>query len=63
MEKQGYRDTLAVLSQRFPALIRKGDVAEYMGCSERTVARMVAAGKLKAENGKVTIGSLAWLIC
>lgn len=63
MEKKNYREMLGSLSERFPALIRKSDVAEYMGCSERTVARMVAAGKLNAENGKVTIGSLARLIC
>ena len=45
-DKQGFRDTLEILSKRYPMLITQRQAAEILGCSVRTVARRYA-GKIK----------------
>lgn len=65
MEKQNYRETLAFLAEtkKLPLLMTAKQAADALGCSTATVFRLSAANRLKQVGGKITIGSVASLIC
>ena len=65
-EKQGYRDTLALLNERFPNqdALNKTEVAQFLGRSTKTISRYCASGKLKfSPFGVVTKADLARQVC
>ena len=63
MEKSTYRDMLGSLSEKYSALLSKKEAAELLGVSVRTVSRMINKHELSEVHGKITIGSLARLLC
>ena len=66
-EKQGYRDTIALLNERFPEhdVLNKTQVAQFLGVSTRTVSRYAAAGKIRFNkaSGRITKSELARQVC
>lgn len=63
MEKSTYREMLGSLTEKYPALLSKKEAAELLGVSARTVSRMINKHELRTVRGKITIGSLARLLC
>lgn len=63
MEKSTYRDMLGSLTEKYPALLSKKEAAELLGVSVRTVSRMIERRELAQVHKKITIGSLARLLC
>ena len=62
-EKEGYRDMLSILMERYPMLLTKKQVCEILDLSFQTVCKLIAKGKLTCDAGKIPIGSLARYLC
>lgn len=66
-EKEGYRDTLAALSEAFPGkgALSRTEVAAFLGVTPRTVQRWVTSGRLKwpATLPRIAIADLARQVC
>ena len=65
-EKQGYRETIALLNERFPDhdALNKTETAAFLGVSTRTVQRYAADGKLRFNHlGRVSKADLARSVC
>lgn len=62
-EKQGYRDTIAMLNDMYPnqGMLNKAEVAKFMGVDRSTVARRGI--RFNPETGRVTKADLARQIC
>lgn len=59
-EKQGYRDTIEELNRLFPnkGMLEIREVAQYMGCSVRTVQRTITY-----QGTRITKADLARQVC
>lgn len=63
-EKANFRDILQYLSDNgVKALSSYGATATVLNCSPKTVQRLVNEGKLHTVKRKITIESIARLIC
>ena len=62
-EKQGYRDTIAMLNERYPnqGMLSKTEVARFMGVDRSTVTRRGI--RFNPETNRVTKADLARQIC
>ena len=62
-EKQGYRDTIADLNERFPdkGVLTKSDVVKYLGVDHKTVDRWGI--KFNSVTKRITKADLARQIC
>lgn len=57
-EKDGYRENIALLNKRYPGkdMLNIAEVAEFIGCSERTARRNI---RFNPVTGRVTKSDLA----
>ena len=62
-EKEGYREMLSMLMEKYPALLTNGQAAEALGCSRRHFYNIVKRGHIKVKDGKVPIGAIASYLC
>lgn len=62
-EKEGYREILSVLMEKYPALLTNSQTAEVLGCSPRHVYDVIKRGHLKVKDGKIPIGAIASYLC
>ena len=62
-EKQGYRDTIALLNEMFPnqGMLSRTEVARFMGVDRTTVSRRGI--RFNPETNRVTKADLARQIC
>ena len=63
MEPKGYRETLALLHKTYPMTLTKISAAEAIGASVSFVDKLIRDGKLKKNDGKITLPSVAWYLC
>ena len=66
-EKAGYRDTIALLNERYPDydLLNKQEVARFLGVSDRTLRRYEIKGIIRFHpvTGRVCKADLARMVC
>lgn len=62
-EKEGYREILSVLMEKYPSLLTNSQTAEALGCSPRHVYDVIKRGHLKVKDGKIPIGAIASYLC
>ena len=62
-EKQGYRDMLYILMEKYPATMTRGMVAQVIGVSPRHLSEIIKKGHIKVQDGKIPIGSVASYLC
>lgn len=62
-EKEGYRQMLEMLSKDHPLLMSKKEACPVLGISLPHLNKLIAQNKIKYDNGKIPIGSLASYLC
>ena len=62
-EKENYRATLQFLSEKYPMLMAKIQVAEALGISRTHLDKVIRKGHIKVQDGKIPIGSVASYLC
>lgn len=62
-EKEGYREILEMLMEKYPVLLTNVQAAEVLGCSRRHFYDIVKRGHIKIKDGKVPIGAIASYLC
>lgn len=63
-EKPNYRDMLQILLEKgYPMLLSKTQTAEALGISKKYLNKIISKGHLKAQDGKIPIGSIASYLC
>lgn len=62
-EKEGYRDILMFLMERYPATMSRKQAAEAMGMSTRQLYRVIQKKHIKVQDGKIPVGSVASYLC
>ena len=62
-EKQGYRDMLSLLMEKYPATMTKRTAAVAVGVSYSHMCEIVKKGHIKVQDGKIPIGSVASYLC
>lgn len=62
-EKQGYRDMLMLLMEKYPATMTRGLAAEILDVSPRHLGEIIKKGHIKVQDGKIPIGSIASYLC
>lgn len=62
-EKQGYRDMLSILMEKYPATMTRGMVAQVIGVFPRHLSEIIKKGHIKVQDGKIPIGSVASYLC
>ncbi len=64
MEKQGYREMLKFLNDKgCPMLSTRVEAAKLLGMGQQNLRKEIARGKLKIQDNKIPIGSLASYLC
>lgn len=64
MEKQGYRAMLKFLNDKgVPMLLTRAEAAKFLGIGQQNLRKEIAKGKLKLQDNKIPIGSLASYLC
>ena len=64
MEKQGYREMLKFLNDKgCPMLSTRVDAAKFLGIGQQNLRKEIAKGKLKLQDNRIPIGSLASYLC
>lgn len=62
-EKEGYREILEMLMEKYPMLLNRSEVCEVLGCSPRHLYNIIKRGHLKVKDDKITIGAIASYLC
>jgi len=62
-KKIQYEGILKLLSEKYPFLLSKVDVAQILGMSRNTLDVKIREGKIKATDGKISIGTVAKYLC
>lgn len=64
MEKQGYREMLAFLSERgYKMTLSRKEAQEVLGVSHTHLAKMISRGHIKLIDNKIPLGSVARYLC
>ena len=62
-EKEGFREILAMLMEKYPPTLSKCKAAEALGCSRSHLQTIISRGKIKPKDGKIPIGAIASYLC
>lgn len=62
-EKQGYRDMLSLLMERYPNTLTRTQAAECLGISRQYLGEIIQKGHIKIQDSKIPIGSIASYLC
>ena len=62
-EKEGYREMLAMLCEEHPMLMSKKEACPLLSVSLPHLNKLISQGKIKYDNGKIPIGSIASYLC
>lgn len=64
MEKNGYREMLSFLSEKdVPLLLTRAEAGKLLGIGQQNLRKEIAKGKLKLEDNRIPIGSIARYLC
>ena len=64
MEKKGYREMLKFLDDKgCPMLATRAEAAKFLGIGQQNLRKEISKGKLKLQDNKIPIGSLASYLC
>ena len=62
-EKEGFREILDVLMEKYPPTMTKGEACEAIGCSRGHLRTIIYRGHIKVKDGKIPIGAVASYLC
>ena len=62
-EKEGYREILSALMERYPLLLTRTQTAQALGIGRSTLAEIIRKKHIKVQDGKIPVGSLANYLC
>lgn len=62
-EKEGYRDMLIILLEKYPPTMSRTQAAEALGVSRPHLNKIIQKQHLKIQDGKIPIGSVASYLC
>lgn len=62
-EKPTYRDTFAVLAEKYPLTLTKKEAAKILDCSLNYLKKLMQDGYIKDKGGKIPLGSIASYLC
>ena len=64
-EKPEFRNMLCYLidDKKYPPTMTKGQAAKAIGVSRGHLDKIIARGRIKVQDGKVPIGSIASYLC
>ena len=62
-EKEGYREILSALMERYPLLMSKTQAARALGIGKDRLAVIIRKKHIAVQDGKIPIGSLASYLC
>lgn len=64
MEKQGYREMLAFLSEKgYPMTLSKKEAQELLSVSHSHLSKIILRGHIKLVDNKIPLGSIASYLC
>lgn len=64
MEKKGYREMLVFLSDKGVSMLcTRAEAAKVLGIGQQNLRKEIAKGKLKLQDNRIPIGSLASYLC
>ena len=62
-EKDGFREILDMLTEKYPATLTLGETCEVLGCSRCHLRTIIGRGHIKVKDGKIPIGAVASYLC
>lgn len=62
-EKDGFRELLEILMEKYPMLLSKGEACDALGCSRDHLRTVIMRGHIKVKDGKIPIGAIASYLC
>ena len=62
-EKEGYREILMFMSEKYGMTLQKKEACEALGVSMPHLNKMIKQGAIKFSCGKVPIGSMVSYLC
>ena len=62
-EKEGYRDMLAVLAEKYPLLLSRTQAGEVLGISQPHLRKLIQKKQITVKDGKIPIGSVINYSC
>lgn len=62
-EKQGFREILELLMEKYPMILSKGEACDALGCSRDRLQSLIVRGSIKVKDGKIPIGAIASYLC
>lgn len=62
-EKEGYREILSILLEKYPPTLTRKQTAEALGVSVTHLNRIILNRHITVKDGKIPIGSVASYLC
>lgn len=62
-EKDGFRELLEILMEKYPPTLSREAACEAIGCSPRHLYNIIKRGHIKVKDGKIPIGAIASYLC
>lgn len=62
-EKEGYREILMFISEKYGMTLQKKEACEALGVSLPHLNKMIKQGEIKFTYGKIPIGSIVSYLC
>lgn len=62
-EKEGYRDMLVLLLEKYPATLSRVQAGEILSISQPHLRKLIQKKHITVKDGKIPIGSIASYLC
>lgn len=62
-EKEGYREMLSILMEKYPATLSRTQAGEALSVSQPHLRKLIQRKHIAVKDGKIPIGSIASYLC